>query len=132
MASKRTINAKVWYTIFLILHIVCVFGPLCYYIPAAFIAGEVVEKLTLGITAIMAIMVGAISLVVGVTHRAGLHRTMMWLIIIGVMACLSQMQTFIWVIAITSVVDELIITPLLNKYKLIKHTNKEIDRALSR
>lgn len=132
MASNRTKSAKALWIIFTILHILCVFGPLCYYIPAAFITGEVVQKVTLGLTTIVAIIIGAISLVVGVTHRAGLHRTMMWLVIIGVMGCLARIQTFIWIVAITSVIDELIIAPLANRYKTIKNTNKEIDRALSR
>lgn len=132
MASKRTKSARFWCTLFTIIHILFMVGPFLYYLPAAFIMGQVIQKLSLGLATILAIIVAAISLVVDVKHRAGLHRTIMWTMIIGVMLCLTNIQAFIWVIAITSVVDELIITRLADHYRTVKNTNKEIDRALNR
>lgn len=132
MASDRTKQARVLQIIFFTIHILCLIGPFVYYLPAAFILGEVVQKISLGLTVILAIVLAAISFIVDVTHRAGLHRTILWLLIIGIMTCLARVQTFIWIMAITSILDELIFSRLANKYKTIKNTNKEIDKALNR
>lgn len=132
MASNRTKKARILAIIFSVLHILCMLGPFLYFLPMAFINAAVVEKLSLGLTTILCLVLAAISMIVDVSHRANLHRTILWVLILGIMICLSEVQVFIYVIAITSIIDELLIVRLAERFKTIKNTNKEIDKALSR
>lgn len=132
MASKRTKNARVAHIIFSILHFICLLGPFFYFIPAAFIAGEVVQKLALGLTTILALVFAAISLLVDVKHRAGLHRSILWILVLGLLMSLAAIKPFIWIMAIASIVDELVFVKLAEHFKTVKNTNKEIDKALNR
>ena len=77
---------------------------------------------------IFSIVLAVISIVVDVRTRAGLQKTMLWGLILGVMICLEQAKEFIVIMAIVSIVDELIITHIQEHYANVYKTNKEIDR----
>lgn len=128
--SNRTKQCKHRKNVFSFLHFLCMFGPLLYFIPYGYITGEVVEKITLSFTLIAAVILCVISIVISATHRAGIHRTIMWLLIIGVLFCLQQVKPFIWIMAITSIVDELIFVRARDHYKAALISNKEIDRRM--
>lgn len=126
--SQRTksCNKRKW--LFRFLHWLCLFGPLLYFIPYAFITGETVEKIALSFTLIVSVILCVISIVIAATHRAGIHRTILWLLIAGVLFCLTEIKAFIWVMCITSILDELIFVRLKDRYAELTRTNKEIDR----
>lgn len=128
MASERTKQCRRRKNLFSFLHFLCLFGPLLYFIPYAYITGEVGHKIALSMTIIASVVLAVISLVVAVNHRAGLHRTIMWFLIAGVLFCLTEIKTFIWIMAITSVIDELVFVRLKDYYKTALISNKEIDR----
>lgn len=128
MESKRTKQCRAGNFIFGLLHILCLVGPFLYFIPYGFIMGETVNKIALGFTVVLSIILALISFVVDQTHRAGLHRSILWALIAGVLFCLSEVKTFIWIMAVVSLVDELIFVKIKDHYKIALAANKEIDR----
>ena len=131
MASKITKKAKTAYIIFGILHLLCLLGPFLYFVPYAFITGAVVSKIALGLTTALSLILGMISFLVDTTHRAGLHRSIMWSMIAGVLFCLTAIKPFIWIMAIASILDELVFVPIRNRNKTKYLTNNEIDKRFS-
>ena len=128
--SERTKQCRVLNLVFGLLHFLCLFGPLLYFIPYGYITGETVEKIGMSFTVITALILSMISILVSATHRAGLHRCIMWVLIAGVLFCLEKVQVFIWIMAITSILDELIFTKVKDHYKAALISNKEIDRRV--
>lgn len=127
-ASKRTKHCKKLKLFFNILHLLCLFGPMLYFIPYGFITGEVVEKICLSFTVILSIIFSFISLIVGATAKAGLQRSVMWILIAGILFCLKEIQIFIWIMCITSILDELIFSKLKDHFKQAYVANVEIDK----
>lgn len=127
-ASKRTRQCRRMTWIFNILHFLCLFGPLLYFIPYGYATGDTVSKVAMSFTVIVSVILAAMSFMVSVTARAGLHRTIMWTLIAGVLFALTEVQTFIWIMAITSILDELVFTKIRDYYKHALLSNKEIDR----
>ena len=128
MESKRTKQCKVGKFIFGLLHFLCLVGPFLYFIPYGFIVGETVSKVALSFTIVLSLILGALSFIVDQTHRASMHRSIMWAMIIGVLFCLSEIKTFIWIMAIASILDELVFVKLRDHYKVKLIANREIDR----
>lgn len=127
MINKRTKKFRNISIIFTILHILCLIGPFLYFIPAAFITGEVVSKVVLGLSTVTSLILAAISFFITVQHRAGLHRGILWFLILGVLTCLSNIKPFICIMALTSICDEVIFTPIRAYAKNRAAINKEID-----
>lgn len=126
--SDRTKQCKILSTIFGVLHFLCLFGPLLYFVPYGYATGAVVEKIAMSFTIIASVILALISILVSVTARAGLHRCIMWILITGVLFCLKDIQVFIWIMAVTSILDELVFTKIRDHYKAALISNKEIDR----
>lgn len=128
--SERTKQCRMLTFVFGLLHFLCLFGPLLYFIPYGYTTGETVEKIGMSFTVTTALILFMISILVSATHRAGLHRCIMWVLIAGVLFCLEQVQVFIWIMAVTSILDELIFTKVRDHYKAALISNKEIDRRM--
>ena len=128
--SDRTKQCRILNIIFGILHFLCLFGPLLYFIPYGYITGETVEKIGMSFTIVTALILSMISIIVSVTARAGLQRCIMWVLIAGVLFCLKEVQTFIWIMAVTSILDELVFTKIKDHYRAALISNKEIDRRM--
>jgi hypothetical protein len=126
--SERTKQCKTNTVVFTILHLLCLFGPLLYFIPYGYISGEITEKIVMSFTVVVSIIMAVISAIVSVTSRAGLHRCILWTLIAGVLFCLQEVQTFIWIMCITSVLDELVFVKIRDHFKTALAANIEIDR----
>lgn len=126
--SDRTKQCKILTTIFGVLHFLCLFGPLLYFVPYGYATGAVVEKIAMSFTVIASVILALISVLVSVTARAGLHRCIMWILITGVLFTLQEIQVFIWIMAVTSILDELVFTKVRDHYKAALISNREIDR----
>lgn len=126
--SARTKQCKILTTIFGVLHFLCLFGPLLYFVPYGYATGVVVEKIAMSFTIIASVILALISILVSVTARAGLHRCIMWILITGVLFTLQEIQVFIWIMAVTSILDELVFTKVRDHYKAALISNREIDR----
>lgn len=126
--SDRTKQCRLRKNIFSILHFLCLFGPFLYFVPYGYYISETTQKISLSFTLILAAILTIMSFLVDVKHRAGLHRSMMWSLIAGVMFCLNKVEIFIWIMAICSLLDEFIIIKVRDFYKQALLSNKEIDR----
>lgn len=126
--SDRTKECKHRLMLFTALHFLCMFGPLLYYIPYGYIYGETTQKIAMSFSVVAALVLAMCSIVVSVTARAGLHRCVLWLLIAGVLFTLTKIQIFIWIMCLTSILDELVFIRLKNHYKTALISNKEIDR----
>lgn len=128
MKSQRTKQCNTLRIIFTILHLVCVLGPFAYFIPYALSVGKPVEKITLTLF----LAVGACMLILGLLmdlkHKQGLHKSIFWLFIIGITICLTSVETFVYVLAGISLLDELVFYKLKERYSELYRTNKEIDK----
>jgi hypothetical protein len=128
--SDRTKQCRALKNVFGVFHFLCLFGPLLYFIPYGYATGETVEKIGMSFTVIASVILAVISILVSVTARAGLHRCIMWILITGVLFTLKEIQVFIWIMAITSILDELIFTKVRDHYRAALISNKEIDRRV--
>lgn len=128
--SDRTKQCKTLMIIFGILHFLCLFGPILYFVPYGFIVGEAVSKITLGFSVITSLCLAVIMLFADAAVRGGLTKTIMWLLVLGVVICLAEVKAFIIIMAAVSIIDELVITKLHARYKDAYAANREIDRRL--
>lgn len=128
MLSERTKTSKFWKIIFTILHLICLIGPFLYFIPYAFITGAVISKIALGLSTVVSLILLIMSFIMDVTHRAGMHRGIMWTLIAGIMFCLESVKPFVWIMAVVSILDELVFCKLKDHFTTVYKTNKEIDK----
>ena len=126
--SSRTIQCKNLTNLFSILHLGCLFGPLLYFVPYAFATGTTGNKIGLSLFLIVSVCLSLVSLFGEAKTRGGLNKTIMWVLIMGVLMCLAEAKTFIYIMAIVSILDELVIVKLKDKYKDAYAANREIDR----
>lgn len=130
MKSERTKQCKRLSILFLVLHILCLFGPLLYFIPYAYIVGEVGRKLALSLFLIVALCLSVVALISDAKTRGGFAKSIMWILVIGISICLQEVKVFVYIMAIVSIIDELVIVRLRAKYKDAYASNKEIDRRM--
>lgn len=114
---------KIKKIIFSILSFLSIFVPLLVFIIIGYAQGAVVSKVVLSITSVFAIVLALGSLLMK------LHlRSPVFIVLIGLWSALNNLLPFIIVISITTILDELIFTPLKKKYKNLYTINKEIDK----
>ena len=99
--------------------------PIGYYTTMAFIAGTVVEKVSLGALATLAVIMVAINSLLKLHLRSPL-----WIMLVGVYLVLDYILPLILIIAITTIADELIFIPLRKRFKNKALINGEIDKRL--
>lgn len=109
--------------LFSLLSILVLLAPLCYYTAEAFIAGVVIEKLALGGLATMAIILTLFNTIM----KANL-RSPIWLLLIGIFLVLENILPLIIFIAVGTILDEFLLTPLARRYRNLYTINNEIDK----
>lgn len=121
--SDITKRYKRQYNIARLLSILLNAGPLVYYGILGFSLAEPVKKIVLSLTAIGAFTFTLISV------AFKLHiRSTIFLMMLGIHCCIDNITGLIIVMAATTLLDELIVTPMV-KYSKEKYTiNREIDR----
>ena len=100
-------------------------APLVYYAVLAFINGETTEKFTLGLCFVMA----AIFLAINVIFKYHIRSTI-WVVVLGVYFCLDDIQVLLIMVAVGTILDEFILTPLHKSYKQKAGINREIDKRI--
>lgn len=121
--SKITKKYKNGYIITNSLSALVTVGPLAYYLVKALIEGSTQEKLVLGMMVFAALALTAVNILFKYSLRSAI-----WLAILGIYTCLNDIQTLLIVIAITTILDEFVLSPLAKGYKEKYHINKEIDK----
>lgn len=113
---------KLWF--FRILDWICLALPLIIYIIIA-LAGDglVAQKVAVVSTAMVAIILTAINIIAQKRLRCPI-----WILLIGLYIALSEyLMPLIIILAVTSVVDDLVFTPLISYYRSQLISNKTID-----
>lgn len=129
--SNQTKACRVKKFIFGLLHFLLLFGPLLFFFPYGFIIGTTVTKVSMGLSVMVSIILAVISLLVDAKNRAGFSKSIMWVLIAAVLMALTEVKTFIFIMAGASLLDELIVCPLHSHYKAALIANREIDKRLA-
>lgn len=121
-----TKSYRIKYWIFNILSLFCNIFPLAYFTIKALIEADLIhEKVALSMTVFIVLIMTAVSLFSRIELRSRI-----WIILIGLYACLDYiMIPLIW-IASCQVIDELVICPLKRHYKSKLFISKEIDKRV--
>lgn len=111
--------------LFWLLTFMCVYAPLISYAVAAFVNAEVEQKATLGITLVVAAILTAINVI------AKYHiRSTLWIVLLGIYYCMKEIMPLLLIIAIGTILDEFVFTPLYKSYKNKARINREIDKRV--
>lgn len=109
--------------IFAILSISVTILPVVYYVVLGFIEGGIKQKATLGMT----VTVALILTVVNIIFKKHIRSTI-WILVLGIFICLKNILPLLLILAIGTILDEFVFTPLHKSYKEKAAINKEIDK----
>lgn len=121
--SDVTQKYRVYYWVTLVLSWVVIFTPIIYYTILAFMNGTNVQKFALGLTFFAALALTAINILKKLNLRC-----ITWLLVLGISFCLNEITTLIIFMAVTTIIDEIVLTPLNRYYREKLSINKEIDK----
>ena len=108
-----------------ILSFIVLFVPLIVYIVMAFANGDITvsKKVILGFSLIFALVLTIINALTKFRIRSTI-----WIILLGIYYCLNNILPLLLMIAIGTITDEFILTPLQKKNKRLYEINNEIDK----
>ena len=96
--------------------------PVIIYTIKGFMDGSIGEKVSLGICVILALMF----MLINVMFKYHIRSTL-WVLLIGIYVCIDNIIPLLIIMAATTIIDEFVLVPLINKYKNTFIINKEID-----
>lgn len=99
--------------------------PVLVYVVIGFIEGSIQQKMTLGLTLTLAMMLTVINVVFKYHIRS-----VIWILVLGIYFCLKDIMPLLLIIAGATVIDEFVLTPLHKSYKAKAKINREIDKRL--
>lgn len=97
--------------------------PMIVFIVMGFITGAVVSKVALGLTAVAALIILAVSALQKLKLRSPF-----WILTIGLSFCLTEIYPLLLFMGIGTILDELILSPLGKHYHSLHTINREIDK----
>lgn len=100
--------------------------PVIVYVILAFVNGEVHQKATLGVT----VTVAMILFVINVVFKYHI-RSVLWILVLGIYFCIDNIMPLLLMVAIGTILDEFILTPLHKSFKNKKTINYEIDKRIT-
>lgn len=121
MTKKYKKRAK----ILSILSFIVLFVPLIVYVVMAFASGDITvsKKVVLGFSLIFALVLTVINALTKFRIRSTI-----WIVLLGIYYCLNNILPLLLMIAIGTITDEFILSPLQKKYKRLYEINNEIDK----
>ena len=96
--------------------------PVIIYTIKGFMDGSIGEKVSLGICVILALMF----MLINVMFKYHIRSTL-WVLLIGIYVCIDNIIPLLIIMATTTIIDEFVLVPLINKYKNKYIINNEID-----
>ena len=111
------------YKMYRILSFLITLVPIFIYVILGFQQGTIGQKITLGMCLLTAIILVMMNLLFKHIPRCGI-----WVVLTGLAYACNSITVLLLILAITTAVDELILSPLANKYKQLYTINKEIDK----
>lgn len=121
--NERTKKAKNKYIFFKTLSICLTFLPLVVYVIIAFVNGAPMEKFTMGCMVTLALIFVALNVIMKYNIRSTI-----WVLILGIYLCLDNITPLLIIMAVSTILDEFVVSKLAVKYKNQFVINKEIDR----
>ena len=97
--------------------------PILIYVVIGFIEGTIGQKITLGMCLVAVIILVILNLLFKHIPRCGV-----WIILAGLAYACNSIVPLLLIMAITTALDELVLSPLAKKYKNLYTINKEIDK----
>ena len=123
MTSTWTQKYKFRARIFWLLSFIATICPMLIFLVRAFIVGEAHQKLVLGILCIAAIILTVVNVLLKMNIRSTI-----WLLLLGIYMVIEYIMPLLLCVAIGTIIDEFVFTPLYKKYKRQYQTHKEIDK----
>lgn len=108
-----------------ILSFLCTVGPLIVFTIMGIAEGEGKEKLVLAMTSVGSIIISLIAVMKKIHLKS-----VTYILMIGLWIALDNLLPFIFTVAICTIVDELVLSPLHHRWKEDYYTNKQIDKRL--
>ena len=99
--------------------------PMLVFIAMGFIMGSVVSKVVLGLSAVAAFII----LLFSAFQKLKL-RSPFWILCIGLSICLTKIYPLLIFMAIGTILDEIIFSPLGKHYRNLYTINKQIDKRM--
>lgn len=126
MTSDITKKSKSLYIAFSIVSFLLTFGPLIYFVCLGYVNSDVTrEKVTLTVTIVFALVLT----IINVLFKYSIRSTI-WLILLGIYVCIDNIVPLLIMLAVGSILDEFLITPLAKMFRSKYKINKEIDKRL--
>ena len=97
--------------------------PILIYVVIGFMEGAIGQKITLGMCLVAVIILVILNLLFKHIPRCGV-----WIILAGLAYACNSIVPLLLIMAITTALDELVLSPLAKKYKNLYTINKEIDK----
>lgn len=97
--------------------------PILIYVVIGFMQGTIGQKITLGMCLVAVIILVILNLLFKHMPRCGV-----WIILAGLAYACNSIVPLLLIMAITTALDELVLSPLAKKYKNLYTINKEIDK----
>lgn len=97
--------------------------PLIIYAIMGFINGSIGQKTALGMTLIVCL----IFVIMNSVFKYHIRSTI-WIMLLGIQICLTNITSLLIIIALATMMDEFIFEPLAKKYKQKYLINNEIDK----
>ena len=119
---ERTAKFKKSKVILGLISFLLCYAPLFVALVVGFSYTEGVWKISLTISCALALLLTIINAIAKYSIRST-----MWILLIGIYIALDDVMPYLIAIAICTIVDEFIISPLHRKYKDLYTINREID-----
>ena len=97
--------------------------PILIYVVIGFMEGTIGQKITLGMCLVAVIILVILNLLFKHIPRCGV-----WIILAGLAYACNNIVPLLLIMAITTALDELVLSPLAKKNKNLYTINKEIDK----
>lgn len=119
----RTKKYKISYRLCSIVSVLLSFAPILIYGIISYGIGTTKTKFVLSIGFILALVLAVLGFLTKVRFKSAL-----WVVLLGISLALEKIQIMLLIVALCSLLDELIMEPLTKRYKNIYIINSEIDK----
>lgn len=123
MTPTKKCRLKLW--IVRCIDAIALILPLLYYIALCYTGEEITSTSKISLTASLAI--AGIILMLNIILKFKL-RSPIWIILIGIYYCFGDIMLLVIMIAVGTILDEFLFTPLINRYKTELIANVAMDK----
>ena len=122
--NDRTKRFATLYRLMALFSLVCTIGPITVFTVYAISNGEIgsKQKLTLGLCLLVCLLLVIIN-----TIKKYNLRSPVYIMILGIHACIQNLTLLFIIMAVTTALDEFVFTPLKREFRMKYTINKEID-----